>query len=89
MSRLFLREWTRAVQRANAKSLDLIEQLEAADGRKQRTIFGIRRLIRKMGVTDEIVSLDLEALNERALDQVRTELATQFRKQQQLEKTNP
>ena len=87
---LYLREWSAAVKRRNAKSPDLIEQLEASDRRKQLTIFGIRRLVRKMGVTDEIVSFDLERLNEHELDQVRGELAAQFRRQkQQEEKTNP
>lgn len=81
---LYLREWSAAVKRRNAKSPDLIEQLEASDRRKQLTIFGIRLTLRKLGTG---IGVDLERLNEHELEQVRVEIATQFRRQkQQLEK---
>jgi hypothetical protein len=79
---LYLREWSAAVKRRNAKSPDLIEQLEASDRRKQLTIFGIRRTLRKLGAG---IAVDLERLNAHELDQVRLDIATRFRRKQREE----
>jgi len=45
-------------------------------------IFGIRRSLRKLGTT---TGIDLERLSEYELDQVRLEVATQFRRKQREE----
>ena len=79
---LYLREFSRAVKRANARTPDMLEQLDSANVRKQTTIFGIRRAMRKLGVTANPVGVDLEQLNERELEQVRLEIASQLRRRQ-------
>ncbi|HWM26572.1 MAG TPA: hypothetical protein VNP98_17275 [Chthoniobacterales bacterium] len=77
---LYLREFSRAFKRANDQPSDLFAQLAASDARKQFMIFGIRRTLRKMRGDDN--AIDLERLTELELDQVRREIAEQFRRKQ-------
>lgn len=65
---VYLREWTAARRRTNSNTPDLFSA-------RRFKLFGIRRTLAKLGASSVV---DLEKLDDRELEKVRAEIATQL-----------